>query len=74
MVENFQLKARKHLFNCSLREFPAVLEMYMRSFNIVELAEDVHNHIIDIIRASANAETAFAQMCEYLDTIDTRES
>lgn len=66
-----RLKARKHLFNCTLRDFPVVLEMYMRSFNTVGSFDDVHMHIIHIIRTSANPETAFAVVGEYLDGIDT---
>ena len=68
----FHEKARRHLFNCELRYFPVVIELYWRAFNIDSDVREASNKIIDIVRSSENYEMAYTLVCHYLDEAEKR--
>lgn len=68
--EDFKEKARRHVFNCHLKVFPVVFEMYARSFNLQINLDEAMAKIINIIRTSEDANTAYELVCHYLDTLE----
>lgn len=69
-TNDFKEKARRHLFNSSLREFPVVFEMYTRSFDLVVDLDASMSEIITIVRTSEDASAAYAEVCRYLDSLE----
>lgn len=68
--DEFKEKARKHLFNCELREFPVAFEMYVRSFGLKVDIDKEMGQIISIIRASKDKDTAYTLVCHHLDSLE----
>lgn len=69
-MREFKEKARRHLFQCSLREFPVVFELYVRAFNLTVDLDEVMGDIVAIIRTSENAKTAYTMVSHHLDAIE----
>lgn len=68
--DEFKEKARKLIFNSNLRDFPVVFEMYVRSFGLHIDLDASMGEIVAIIRTSQDADTAYAMVCHYLDSLE----
>jgi hypothetical protein len=66
----FKEKARRLLFNSGLKDSPVVFEMYLRSFGLKVDPDKELGQILAIIRASADANTAFTMVCHHLDSLE----
>lgn len=68
--EEFKEKTRRLVFNCDLRDFPVIYEMYVRTFGLDVDLDVTMGEIISIIRTSENAPTAYTMVCHYLDSLE----
>lgn len=66
----FKEKSRKLIFNSELRNFPIILEMYVRAFNVQVDLDVAMADIVRIIRTSESSEIAHALVCHYLDDVE----
>ena len=66
----FKEKSRRLMFNSGLKNFPLIFEMYVRSFGLSVDFDSSMNEILDIIRTSRDAETAYTMVCHYLDGLE----
>lgn len=68
-------KARKHLFNTPVKDFPVVFEMYARAFNLHsnpgERIEQLHG-IHEIIRSTPDSQMAYQKMCSWLSGLESK--